>query len=117
MSKVGRHFGPHKKQSLVALILLLSGCSTEIYDPKFWHTNFVDSLQAKVGLSVDNKSLGESWTRPEVLVDISNLPDGKLAYRYRLNQGCEYIFDVDPSTHIIKATHWKGSDQYCILVP
>jgi hypothetical protein len=99
------------------LLVVLEGCSTQIYDPHFWHTNFVDSLQGQVGLSIDNQLQKQSWTRSEVLVNVTKLPNGNQAYRYRLNQGCDYTYEVDSATHIIKAVRWNGSDQYCILVP
>ena len=100
---------------LVALTVFIGGCSTEIYNPHFWHENFIDAMHSAVGHKLEQMQPG--WARAEDLLAIEKRPDGVLAYRYRFNQGCEYTYEVDSVTHIIKTVSWTGGSQYCVLVP
>jgi hypothetical protein len=110
--------------SLWAGVSTLGGCSSQQYDPEYWHKAFVAGLQNNVGkeftrVRSTRLRAGETggWAQEEDLVSHITLPSGHVAYRYRAGGTCRYTFEVDPTTGIIVAATWEGEAQHCIIIP
>jgi hypothetical protein len=107
-------------RSLLALMLLaLSGCHTEIYEPQYWHKNFVAGLQSHVGKQYESVRKGKTggWAPEEDFVSRTDLSTGNIAYKYRYQGTCRYTLEVDPKTDIIVAASWEGDERDCAIVP
>jgi hypothetical protein len=105
---------------LVLWGLALNGCNAQIYDPHYWHTNFVGGLQSNVGKSFQKRlARGGSggWIEDGNFTDRKSLPNGHIMYNYRAGGTCRYSFEVDPETDIIVAANWEGEERHCILMP
>ncbi|MHB1246634.1 MAG: hypothetical protein ACYCY1_16715 [Sulfuriferula sp.] len=96
-------------------LAILGGCSMKVYDPHFWHTNFVESLNVWVGQRFEKNGMA-GWTTRKLL-STTKLPNGNVAYKYLGNGSCRWTFDVDPLTDIIRSVHWEGSELDCVIVP
>lgn len=94
---------------------VIGGCSTEKYNPQFWHTNFVTILRSNVGKKLEN-ARGTGWALTEAFVDRTDLSNGNTAYRYRAGGSCRYTFEVDPNDIIVDA-RWEGEATHCIIIP
>ena len=105
---------------LAALLLVgvpsMAGCSTQQYDPEFWHQNFMAILQNTVGRTLASVRSG-GWAPDAAFVSRTDLPNGHIAYKYRYQGTCRYTFEVDPGSGIIVAASWEGEARHCAIVP
>lgn len=99
-------------QYLVIASILIVGCSSQKYNPDFWHQNFLHQLQNNVGYF-----FAGGWARHEELIEQIELPSGYIAYKYRYIRTCRYILEVDPKRNIIVRVAWEGDKHDCIIVP
>lgn len=94
----------------------VAGCSSQQYDPDYWHQNFVTNLRSNVGKKLNSvRNLG--YASSEAFLGSTNLSNGNITYRYRAGGTCRYTFEVDPKTNIIVAATWEGEAKHCIIVP
>jgi hypothetical protein len=113
------HFSGPKVAGIFCLllgVLMMAACSSQRYDPNYWHENFKNSLRVMVGHDFDK--YGGGWTDPRSLVNTTTLPNGRVAYTFWLDKSlraCQYTVEVNPETRIVVATSWTGDD--CIIVP
>lgn len=110
--------------SLLAGALVIVGCSSQQYDPNYWHQNFVAGLHDNVGRTFEKEgdtvpysSKWGGWAQHQYLVNRTVLPNGNIAYKYRYQGTCRYTFEVDPKTDLIVAATWEGEARYCAIVP
>lgn len=105
--------------SLLTGVPTVAGCSSQQYDPNFWHQNFVGGLQKNVGKEFGKVRRGETggWAFDRNLVDRSELPNGHISYKYRGQGTCRHTFEVDPQTDLIVAARWEGEARHCAIVP
>ena len=103
---------------LIGLLLTVS-CSSQKYDPNFWHQNFVSMLQKNVGHDFDNVRNGETggWALQGSLIGKTNLPNDYLAYKYRHLRTCHYLLIIESKTNIVAEVKWEGDKEDCIIVP
>ena len=105
--------------SLAGVFITTAACSSQRYDRSYWHENFKNSLRGMIGHNFDE--YGGGWTDPGSLVNTITLPNGRVAYTFKMATvatpavTCQYTVEVNPETRIIVATSWTGDD--CILVP
>ena len=107
-------------QSLAIAILLVgllqtAGCSSQKYNPNFWHQLYVEHLQAAVGRSFAEERNG--WAQRVTLIGQTELSNGHVAYKYRDGGTCQHTLEVDHKTDIIVAVDWEGSNRDCIIMP
>jgi hypothetical protein len=104
---------------LIIGFILITSCSSQRYDPNYWHQNFLYRLQKYLGHSFDEVRSGQvgGWGTDEQLVDQMKLPSGNIAYKYRYLRTCRYIFLVDPKTSTVAEVKWEGEKRDCIVVP
>ena len=102
---------------LVLLLVAQCGCNTEIYQPEYWHKNFVAGLQSEVGKKFGDVRGKAGFAIQEYLVDSATLANGNATYKYRYQGTCRYTLEVDPKTDIIVATSWEGDERDCAIVP
>lgn len=99
-------------------VLMVSACSSQRYDPNYWHENFINSLRGKVGQNFDKRW---GWGDPGALVNETILPNGNVEYTFKMATSktpdvtCQYTVEVNSETRIVVATRWTGDD--CIIVP
>ena len=107
-----------KAALFVGLILTVS-CSSRIYDPNYWHQNFVNILQSNIGHNFGSVRSGDTggWSRDEYLISHAVQTNGNIAYKYRYVRTCRYILEVNPKTDIIVNANWEGEKGDCIIVP
>jgi hypothetical protein len=110
--------------SVGVLVPALAACSSQQYDPNYWHQNFVGGLQKNVGKTFEKEgdtirysSRSGGWAPYDGLVSRTVLPNGHVAYKYRYQGTCRYTFEVDPKTDIIVAATWEGEAKHCAIVP
>lgn len=103
------------KVFLLVMIPTMTSCSSHVYDPNFWHENFVTALQNKKGLLFMNITGG--WTRYQDLINRTELANGHITYKYRYIRTCRYTLEVDPKTDIVVGVDWEGDKRDCIIVP
>jgi hypothetical protein len=101
----------------VFLMLELSGCNTQIYDPHYWHTGFVAMLHSKEREKFGDVRGIAGFAIEEASVGNSTLHNGNITYKYRYQGTCRYTLEVDPKTDIIVATSWEGDERDCAIVP
>ncbi len=97
------------KRALAALVLLCAACTS--VTP---HENFVNNLNSRVGRSID---IPRTDLKPTLLLSERQLQNGNVEYRYRYLGNCVQVYEVDPSTRIIKRATWEGSEKSCIAPP
>jgi len=107
VSMLGQPLLKLMQQGLV--LLLIVGCT--ILTP---HENFVQHHLANVGQTIE--ALRPAGYARDV-IDVTSLPNGNIAYRYRYVRSCRYIYEVDPKTNIIVAARWEGSEKDCVIAP
>lgn len=71
--------------------------------------NYARVIAAMVGTNIDRLK--------ETPLSERYLGNGNVEYRYRYNQGCIEIYEVDPQTRIIKNASYEGSAKWCNLAP
>ncbi|HRK78162.1 MAG TPA: hypothetical protein PLQ95_06450 [Thiobacillus sp.] len=102
---------------LLAGVPTVAGCSSQQYDPNYWHQNFVTILKNKIGQKFESVRGKAGWAVTEAFIGSINLSNGNIAYRYRAGGTCRYTFEVDPKTDIIVAASWEGEARHCIIIP
>jgi hypothetical protein len=108
-------FGVHCakiRNGFYAVLLSVSLLACSSISP---HENFLQGLHSKIGQNID--SLSPYWTHQEDLIDTTRLPNGDVEYRYKYFGTCRYIFEVNPSTHIIVGARFEGKDSDCVINP
>jgi hypothetical protein len=85
-----------------------------MYDPQYWHENFVKNLQAEVGLNRAHQR-GAEWDK--YLMERVVLPNGNVAYKYDRGGTCRDILEVDPKTDVIVVVRWEGEARHCTVTP
>lgn len=105
--------------SLLAGVPTVAGCSSQQYDPNYWHQGFVTGLQNNVGKKFETVRKGETggWAWDRDQIDRTELPSGHVAYKYRYQGSCRYTFEVDPKTDVIVSASWEGEARHCAIVP
>lgn len=96
--------------SILVGVFTIVGCSSQQYDPNFWHQNFVTNLQNQVGTKLGLYLQGRKYS-------VSHLPNGNVTYKIFRGGTCYSILEVDPKTDIIVAATWEGEAQHCIIIP
>lgn len=97
------------KRVLAVLVVLCAACTT--VTP---HENFANILNGRVGESFD---IPRTDLKPPLLLSERQLQNGNVEYRYRYLGDCVQIYEVEPSTRIIRRAAWKGSEKSCIVPP
>lgn len=103
-----------KTISFIALLLTFS-CSSQKYDPNFWHQNFVDALEKKVGQhfsSVHNHGFAGDGN----LLGTTKLNNGHKVYSYG-SERCGFSFEVDPTSDVIVNVWEDTKKPDCYIVP
>ena len=100
---------------LLAGIFLSVACSSQKYNPSFWHQLYVEHLQAAVGRSFSGESNG--WAQSVTLIGQSKLASGHIAYKYRDGGTCQHTLEVDDKTDTIVAVDWQGDKRDCFIIP
>lgn len=102
--------------SLLAGVSTVAGCSSQRYEPSYWHTNFVQILNNTVGRKLGSAKAG-GWAPDAAFVSRTDLPSGHIAYKYRYQGTCRYTFEVDSKTDVIVVASWEGEARHCAIVP
>ena len=98
-------------QGLMLLLVALVGAGCPSISP---HDNFRQFLDHSIGKSLYN---ARGWPDKEYLIDTTPLPNGHVEYRYQDIRTCQYIFEVDPATHLIVGARFEGKDTDCVINP
>ena len=100
-------------------VLAIVSCSSQQYDPNYWHSGFVAGLQKNVGCSFASVRDGVTggWAPYKSQIGQLRLANGNIAYKYSHLRTCRYILEVDPKTDIVVAVDWEGDKSDCIIVP
>ena len=103
---------------LILLILTVS-CSSQRYDPNYWHQGFLVALQESIGqrFAIVRRDTKGNWGQDKDLVGQAEQSNGNIAYKYRYIRTCRYILEVDPKTDIVVNANWEGDKGDCIIVP
>ncbi|HRK78163.1 MAG TPA: hypothetical protein PLQ95_06455 [Thiobacillus sp.] len=104
---------------MLTSVPMVAGCSSQQYDPNYWHQNFIVGLQNNVGKKFWSVRKGETggWAFDRNLIDRTDLPNGHIAYKYRGQGTCRHTFEVDPKTDVIVVASWEGEARHCAIVP
>ena len=107
------------RASILVTALAIISCSSQQYNPDYWHQGFVVALQKYVGHDFKEVRTGQvgGWGRDASLKGRRELPSGNIAYKYSHLRTCRYILEVDPKTDIVVGVDWEGDKGDCIIVP
>jgi hypothetical protein len=97
------------EKQIVVFCILVSMCNLASCTNVTAQENYAREVNAMVGASVDrlkNNPLSER-----------QLDNGNVEYKYRYNQGCIEIYEVDPRTRIVQKASYEGSSDWCNLSP
>ena len=99
----------------VAVATLSSSC---VGDVATAHENFKDQLKKAVGTSIDDTRPG-TWVGRRKPIEVRTLANGNVEYTYLYMRGrsCNFMFEVNPSTHIIVGARFEGKESNCVINP
>ena len=97
--------------------LLTVSCSSQQYDPNYWHSGFVAGLQKNVGYGFGSVRDGATGAPYKSQISQLRLANGNIAYKYSHLRTCHYTLEVDPKTDIVVNANWEGDKGDCIIVP
>ena len=100
-------------------VLATVSCSSQQYDPNYWHSSFVAGLQRNVGYSFASVRDGVTggWAPAKSQISQLRLDNRNIVYKYSHLRTCRYMLEVDPNTDTIIAVDWEGDKGDCIIVP
>ena len=103
------------RKALSIVLILTASCSSQKYDPNFWHQLYVEHLQAAVGRGFSGESNG--LAQRVTLFGQTELSNGHVVYKYRDGGTCWHTLEVDHKTDTIVAVDWQGTKKDCFVMP
>lgn len=99
--------------SLFIFTFFIQGCVVSFIDP---HENFLEMRKSYIGKSIE-KVIPQFAAVNRDLLNITELDNGNVEYKFFEGRTCRTVFEVNPITQIIVDFRFEGNEEDCFINP